>query len=81
MMLSLTVLKKNPSLGEFILPTPIFATTSNAGFRREPDKTLRDFVSTWIEFNKGLGFIRQVIVKNMELVGISEADMPAGIQL
>lgn len=81
MMLSLTVLKKNPSLGTFILPTPVFATTSNAGFRREPDKTLRDFVSTWIEFNKGLGFIRSVIVRNMELVGVSEADMPAGIQL
>ncbi len=37
-MLSLTVLKKNPSLGQFVLPTPIFATTSNAGFRRETGK-------------------------------------------
>lgn len=81
MMLSLTMIKKNPRLGELIVPTPTFATTSNAGFRREADKTWRDYVNTWLEFNRGLGLIRQVIVKNMELVGITEADMPAGITL
>ncbi|PIK73055.1 ABC transporter substrate-binding protein, partial [Methylobacterium frigidaeris] len=54
---------------------------SNAGFRRERDKTLRDFVNTWIDYNRGLGFIRQTIVSNMELVGVSEADMPAGVSL
>ena len=79
--LSLTVLKKNASLGQFLLPTPIFSTTSNAGFRREADKTWRDYVSTWIEFNKGLGFIRQAIVSNMELVGVTEADFPPGVSI
>lgn len=81
MMLSLTMLKKNPSLGELVVPTPTFATTSNAGFRRETDKTWRDFVNTWLEFNRGLGLIRSVIIRNMESVGITEADMPAGITL
>jgi len=80
-MLSLTVLKKNPSLGQFVLPTPIFATTSNAGFRRENDKTFRDYVNTWIDFNKGLGFIRNAIITNMELVGVTEADIPPGVSL
>ncbi|MGY8667627.1 transporter substrate-binding domain-containing protein [Bradyrhizobium sp. UFLA05-109] len=80
-MLSLTVLKKNPSLGQFVLPTPIFATTSNAGFRRETDKTWRDYVNTWIDFNKGLGFIRTAILTNMELVGVTEADIPPGVTL
>jgi len=79
-MLSLTVLKKNPSLGQFVLPTPIFATTSNAGFRRETDKTWRDYVNTWIDFNKGLGFIRNAIITNMELVGVTEADIPPGVR-
>lgn len=81
MMLSLTMLKKNPALGQLIVPTPVFATTSNAGFRREADKTWRDYVNTWLEFNRGLGLIRSVIIKNMESVGISEADMPAGVTL
>lgn len=79
--LSLTVLKKNANIGQFLLPTPIFSTTSNAGFRREADKTWRDYVSTWIEFNKGLGFIRQAIVSNMELVGVTEADFPPGVSI
>ncbi len=81
LMLSMTMLKKNPNLGELVVPTPVFATTSNAGFRREADKTWRDFVNTWVEFNRGLGLIRQVIVKNMESVGVTEADMPAGVSL
>ncbi len=81
MMLTLTVLKKNPSLGVALLPTPIFATTSNAGFRRENDKTWRDFVNTWLEFNRGLGFIRSTIISNMEREGITESDMPAGLTL
>ena len=81
MMLALTAVKKNPSVGHVVVPQPVFATTSNAGFRREQDKTWRDFVNTWIEFNKGLGFVRSVILKNMELVGISESDFPPGITL
>ncbi len=81
LVLALTVLKKNASLGQFLLPTPIFATTSNAGFRREPDKTWRDFVNTWIDFNKGLGFIRSAIYSNMELVGVTEADIPPGVSI
>ena len=64
-----------------MLPTPIFATTSNAGFRRETDKTWRDYVNTWIDFNKGLGFIRNAIITNMELVGVTEADIPPGVSL
>jgi polar amino acid transport system substrate-binding protein len=79
--LALTVLKKNPALGQFLMPTPYFSTTSNAGFRREADKTWRDYVNTWIDFNKGLGLIRQAIITNMELVGVTEADIPPGVSL
>ena len=81
MMLALPAVKKNPNIGHVVVPQPVFATTSNAGFRREQDKTWRDYVNTWIEFNKGLGFVRSVILKNMELVGISESDFPPGITL
>ncbi|WP_029005918.1 transporter substrate-binding domain-containing protein [Azorhizobium doebereinerae] len=81
LMLALTVRKKNPNVGQLLVPTPVFSTTSNAGFRREGDKTWRDYVNTWIDYNKGLGFIRSTIIANMELVGVTEADMPAGIQL
>jgi len=81
LILALSAKKKNPALGDVIVPTPVFATTSNAGFRREADKTWRDYVNTWIEFNKGLGAVRSAIVTNMELVGISESDFPPGVTL
>ena len=79
--LALTVLKKNPNLGQFMLPTPVFSTTSNAGFRREQDKTFRDYVNSWIDFNKGTGFIRQAVISNMALVGINESDFPPGVTI
>lgn len=79
--LAVTILKKNPALGKFLLPTPIFQTTSNAGVRRETDKTWRDFVNTWIDFNRGLGFIRSAIITNMEMVGVTEADFPPGVSI
>ena len=64
-----------------VTPKPIFLTTSNAGFRREPDKTWRDFVNVWIDYNRGLGVVRQAIVSNMQLVGVEESDFPAGLTL
>ncbi|HEY0120954.1 MAG TPA: transporter substrate-binding domain-containing protein [Rhizobium sp.] len=81
LMLSLTVKKKNPAIGDVIVPTPVFGTTSNVGFRREEDKTLRDFVNIWIDINKGTGYIRDTIVRNMELVGVKESDFPPGVSL
>jgi polar amino acid transport system substrate-binding protein len=81
LILALTAHKKNPAIGDVVVPTPVFATTSNAGFRREPDKTWRDFVNVWLEFNKGLGAVRHAIISNMELVGISESDFPPGVTL
>lgn len=81
LMLALTALKKVPTLGQLVVPAPVFGTTSNAGFRREADKTWRDYVNTWIDFNRGLGLVRQAILSNMQLVGLTEADMPAGVSL
>ncbi|MFB9971869.1 transporter substrate-binding domain-containing protein [Pseudoroseomonas cervicalis] len=81
LLLALTAVKRNANIGHVVVPAPVFATTSNAGFRREADKTWRDFVNTWIDFNKGLGAVRSAILRNMELVGISESDFPPGITL
>ena len=80
-MLSLTVLKKNPSLGQFVLPTPIFATTSNDGICRETDKAWRDYVNSWIYFNKDLGFIRNATITNMEMVAVTQSDVPPSVSL
>ena len=70
------------TVGDTFVALPMNADTlARAGFRRETDKTWRDYVNTWIDFNKGLGFIRNAIITNMELVGVTEADIPPGVSL
>lgn len=81
LVLALTVRQSNPAVGNLLVPTPIDATTSNAGFRREADTSWKDFVDNWITERRESGFVHQAVVSNMELVGVSEDDLPEGITL
>jgi polar amino acid transport system substrate-binding protein len=78
---ALPIIKKNPSIGTLLLPTPLMRATSNIGFRRENDKTLREFVDTWISFNTGMGLIREIVIGNFSAIGISEQDFPPGVAI
>lgn len=71
--------KRDPSLGKVFAPTPIFGSTSNAAVRREPDKAWRDFMNTWIVYARGLGLIREAVVKSLAQVDISLDDIPPGV--
>jgi polar amino acid transport system substrate-binding protein len=73
--------KADPSLGKVVVPQPFFGSTSNAAFRRESDKTWRDFVNTWIGYSRGLGLVREAVVTSLEQVGVTPDDIPAGITL
>jgi polar amino acid transport system substrate-binding protein len=75
-LLALSALKRNPGLGTLVVPKPLFTATTNAGLRREPDKTWRDFVDNWIDWNRSLGRMRHMVIANLALVGITEADIP-----
>jgi polar amino acid transport system substrate-binding protein len=77
--LSLTMLKKNPNVGTVIIPQPLMGTTTNPGVRKEADKSLRDFVDVWVDYNRSVGQIREWVVKNLELVGVQATDIPAGV--
>lgn len=71
--------KRDPRLGKVIAPTPIFGSTSNAAVRREEDKTLRDFLNTWIVYAQGLGLVREAVVSSLAKVDITLDDIPAGV--
>lgn len=73
--------KADAGLGKVIVPQPFFGSTSNAAFRREPDKTWRDFVNTWIVYARGLGLVREAVVTSLEQVGVMPDDLPPGISL
>lgn len=73
--------KKDPTLGKVMVPQPFFGSTSNAAFRREQDKTWRDFVNTWILYSRGLGLIREAVVSSLTQVDVTPDDIPPGITL
>ena len=73
--------KRDPTIGRVVVPAPFFGSTSNAGFRREQDKTWRDFVNTWIVYSRGFGLIREAVVASLTKVDITMEDIPPGITL
>ncbi|WP_296247344.1 transporter substrate-binding domain-containing protein [Pseudomonas sp. UBA4194] len=81
MVLALALRAKHPSIGELIVPTPVNFTTSNAGFRREEDTSWRDYVDAWISEHRDNGFIKEAIMRNMALVGVTQKDFPEGFEI
>ncbi len=75
-LLALSVLKRNAGIGSLVVPKPLFTATTNAALRREQDKTWRDYVDNWIDWNRGLGRLRRMVIDSLALVGITEADIP-----
>jgi polar amino acid transport system substrate-binding protein len=73
--------KADASLGKVVVPQPFFGSTSNAAFRRETDKTWRDFVNTWIGYARGLGLVREAVIASLDQVGVTAEDLPPGITL
>lgn len=71
--------KKDPEIGKVVVPQPMFGSTSHATFRREPDRTWRDFVSIWITYSRGLGLIHEAVATSLEQVGLSLGDIPPGV--
>jgi len=71
--------KRDPELGKVIVPQPMFGSTSNAAVRREPDKTWRDFLTTWITYARGLGLVREAVVASLAKVDLSLKDIPPGV--
>jgi polar amino acid transport system substrate-binding protein len=77
LVLGLTAIAKNPSLGTYkILQSPSVAIPSSMGVRREADKRWRDFLAVWVEYNRGIGQMREWFVKGVSLAGVKPEDVP-----
>lgn len=75
--LGLSALGKNPNLGEYhLLTNPLIALPSNLGIQREPDSRFADVVNAWLDFNRGIGNIREWMLGGLELVGVSREAVP-----
>jgi len=77
LVLGLTAIAKNPNLGTYkMLQSPPVAIPSSMGVRREPDKRWRDFLAVWVEYNRGIGQMREWFVKGLALTGVKAEDVP-----
>jgi polar amino acid transport system substrate-binding protein len=82
LVLGLTAIAKNPNLGTYkILQSPSVAIPSSMGVRREPDKTWRDFLATWIDYNRGIGQMREWFIKGLALSGVKAEDVPVELNI
>jgi polar amino acid transport system substrate-binding protein len=82
LVLGLTAIAKNPNLGTYkILQSPSVAIPSSMGVRREPDKTWRDFLATWIDYNRGIGQMREWFIKGLALSSVKAEDVPVELNI
>lgn len=77
--LALAAKKKNPDLGNFIIPTPVLSAPGAAALRNESDKRLRDFLNSWTEYNRGMGQVREWILTSLEQMGLEPKDIPSEV--
>jgi polar amino acid transport system substrate-binding protein len=82
LVLGLTAIAKNPNLGTYkILQTPSVAIPSSMAMRREPDKRWRDFLSVWVDYNRGIGQMREWFTKGLSLSGVKPEDVPVELNI
>jgi polar amino acid transport system substrate-binding protein len=69
---------KNPSLGPYhLLSGPTVALPSCYGIQREPDTRFVEVVNAWIDFNRGIGTIRDMMITGLALNGVKPEQVPA----
>jgi polar amino acid transport system substrate-binding protein len=79
--IGLTAVAKNPNLGQFIMLTgPRVQLPTCMGIRKEPDKRWRDFLDAWVDFNRGVGQIREWMYAGLALNGVNPDTIPADVE-
>ena len=82
LVLGLTAIAKNPNLGTYkIMQSPPVTISSSKAVRRESDKRWREFLSVWVDFNRGVGQMRDWFVKGLALSGVKPEDVPVELNI
>ncbi|WP_211708719.1 transporter substrate-binding domain-containing protein [Paraburkholderia aspalathi] len=75
--LALTMLKKNPSIGHLIVPSPLESTTTNAALPKESDPAWQTYFDKWLASMTSSGKIKPIMMSNLErLVGVKPNEIP-----
>ena len=75
--LGLSTVGRNPSLGPYHLLTgPFVALPSSLGVQHEPDTRFIEVINAWLDFNRGIGQIREWIIGGLEMIGVTRDQLP-----
>jgi polar amino acid transport system substrate-binding protein len=73
----LAAIGKNPALGSYrMLADPVIALPSSMGIQRETDTRFRDVLNAWVDYNGGVGQIRQWVIEGLALEGVKANQLP-----
>jgi polar amino acid transport system substrate-binding protein len=76
---ALAALKKNPQIGELIVPTPQMRAALCPALPYDDDRRFRGVVDTWSEDNRGIGQIRNWIMAGLAKLGIEPNELPSDV--
>jgi polar amino acid transport system substrate-binding protein len=76
---ALAALKKNPQIGELIVPAPQLHAARCPAVPYDDDRRFRGVVDAWSEDNRGTGQIRNWIMAGLANLGIEPSDLPSDV--
>jgi len=77
--LALTALKRNPQLGELIVPTPHRRAAVCPGMPYDNDRRFRGVVDAWRQDHREIGQIREWIAAGLGKFGVAQSDLPPDV--
>jgi polar amino acid transport system substrate-binding protein len=80
--LGLSTVAKNRALGPYhLLQQPLVALPSALGVRREPDTRFVDVINAWVDYNRGIGQMREWFVNGLTLSSVKPEDVPVELNI
>jgi polar amino acid transport system substrate-binding protein len=76
---ALALLKRNPQIGELVIPSPQLRAAVCAAVPYDADRRFRGVVDAWSEDNRGTDEIRKWVVAALGTIGIEPSDLPAAV--
>jgi polar amino acid transport system substrate-binding protein len=76
--LGLSAIAKNPALGPYhLLTDPLVALPSNLGVQQETDTRFLQVMNAWLEYNRGIGQIREWLLEGLAKLGVQRDQIPS----
>jgi polar amino acid transport system substrate-binding protein len=77
-LIGLTTVGRNPSLGPFhLLGSPTVALPTDLAVQHEPDTRFVEVINAWLDFNRGIGQIREWLLDGLALNGVPREAVPS----